>query len=264
MTREHIWGDWLKAFVRRDMNKHHFHAQRINRPGAAPTSITSLKAGDPLNSKVRVVCRSCNNTWLSQLQEQAKPFLVPLIRGDRTALGRNGQERVAAWCAMATMTAEYIDPDPYSIAVSQSEREWLMNNRTAPQGWRIWIGNYQRYKWIPRWVHFTFPMLDAKDMPKPEDVEPPFPNTQITTFTVGQLYVHTMSSAYSETVAKWYWGLGPAPTAGKLLAQIHPHKESIIAWPPTALTDRSADDIAGAFKRYTDALSLSMLGRRLF
>jgi hypothetical protein len=26
MSREHIWGAWLKAFVRRDMNKHHFHA----------------------------------------------------------------------------------------------------------------------------------------------------------------------------------------------------------------------------------------------
>jgi hypothetical protein len=264
MTREHIWGDWLKAFVRRDTNKHHFHAQRIHRPGAAPTSTTTLKAGDPINSKVRVVCGTCNNTWLSQLQEKAKPLLIPLIRGDRAALGQNGQERLAAWCAMATMTAEYIDPDPHSIAVPQSERDWLMNHRTAPDGWPVWVGHYKRHKWVPRWAHFTFPMLDAEDMPKPGDTEPPLPNTQVTTFTVGQLYVHVVSSAYPGTFAKWYWGLGPAPAAGSFLAQIHPHKESIIARPPMSLTDRSAGDIAGVFKRYTDAISLSMMGRRIF
>jgi hypothetical protein len=73
-----------------------------------------------------------------------------------------------------------------------------------------------------------------------------------------------MSSAFSDTVAKWYWGLGPAPAAGKLLAQISPPKESIIAWPPIGLTDQSADIIAAAFKLYTDAMSLSMLGRRLY
>jgi hypothetical protein len=161
---------------------------------------------------------------------------------------------------MATMTAEYIDVDPYSIAVPQSEREWLMDNGTVPPGWRIWIGNYQRHKWISRWSHFTFPMLDARDVPTSDHSEPPLPNTQVTTFTVGRLYVHVMSSVHADTVAKWYWGLGPAPIEGRLLAQIFPHKESIIAWPPQSLSDQSADGIAGAFKRYTDAISLSLLG----
>jgi hypothetical protein len=218
MSREHIWGDWLKAFVPPKMNKHNFHAQRINKPGATPSATTMLKAGDPLRAKVRVVCASCNNTWLSQLQQQAKPHLIPLIQGQRTALGSTAQERVAAWCAMATMTAEFIDPDPHSIAVSPADRDWLMQNRTAPPGWRIWIGNYRRKNWIPRWVHFTFPMLEAHEMPAQNDPIPPYPNTQATTFTVGQLYVHAMSSAYPKTIEKWYWGLGPAPLAGRLLA----------------------------------------------
>ena len=30
-----------------------------------------------------------------RIQEQAKPLLIPLIRGDRTALGQTGQEREA-------------------------------------------------------------------------------------------------------------------------------------------------------------------------
>jgi hypothetical protein len=107
-------------------------------------------------------------------------------------------------------------------------------------------------------------MLEAHEMPAQNDSTPPYPNTQATTFTVGQLYVHAMSSAYPKTIEKWYWGLGPAPLTGRLLAPIHPRKESLIGWPPTALNDRSAEDIAAAFHRYTDAISTSIVGRRLF
>jgi hypothetical protein len=128
------------------MNKHRFHAQRILRRGAAPTSTTTLKAGDPLRSKVRVVCASCNNTWLSQLQQPAKPYRIPLFQGQRTALSSAAQERIAAWCTTATTTAEFVDPDPHSIAVPQSDRDRLMNNRTPSPNWRIWIGNIRAAK----------------------------------------------------------------------------------------------------------------------
>jgi hypothetical protein len=35
MSREHIWGDWLKAHVPIRQNKHHFQVKRINQPGRA-------------------------------------------------------------------------------------------------------------------------------------------------------------------------------------------------------------------------------------
>jgi hypothetical protein len=93
LSREHIWGKWIKQFVRRDINKHHFHAQRIPRPGSPATSATHPKAGDPLSSQVRVVCVKCNNTWLSRIQDDSKLFLIPLIRGTRSVLGERGPEQ---------------------------------------------------------------------------------------------------------------------------------------------------------------------------
>ncbi len=264
MTAEHIWGDWLKAYVKIEMNKHHFEAIKVPAPGAPTTSVVRIKAGDPLRSKVRVVCEECNNRWLSEIQNSAKPFLIPLIEGKKCVLGKIAQERVAAWCAMATMTAEYIDPDPTSIAVPQRDRDWLMANGTAPPGWKIWIGRYQRHKWVGRWIHMTLPILEGKEIPAPEDKKPLLPNSQITTFTVGQLYVHVMSSTIPNMFDGWRWGWGPAPQAGRLLAQIHPPKESMIVWPPTSLTDASADGIAAGFERYIDAISRSMTGRRIF
>jgi hypothetical protein len=48
------------------------------------TARPDLAARDPLSSQVRVVCGPCNSGWMSQLQNQAKPFLTPLFEGALT------------------------------------------------------------------------------------------------------------------------------------------------------------------------------------
>jgi hypothetical protein len=261
MSREHIWGDWLKAYVRPAMNKHNFQAVRINRPGEQTTDIVTLRAGDPLRSKVKVVCADCNNRWLSEIQNRARPLLIPLITGERIALGSVAQERVGAWCAMATMTAEFIDRDPTTIAVPQSDRDWLRNNGMAPRGWWIWLAHYQRRKWPAQWVHLTLPILAAKDVPENAAEVYVMPNTQVTTFVVGSLFVHTMSSVEADNIAGWASML---PRRYPLLVPVMPQRESFVAWPSASITDATADAIASAFHRYVEGISRSLLGRRLF
>jgi hypothetical protein len=130
MTREHVWGEWLRQMVPAEMNKHEVRAERIGAPGTPLQAETRLRAGDPL-STVKVVCAACNSGWLSQIQERAKPYLIPLIQGQPTALGPDGQRALAAWCAMATMTGEYIDRDPTAIDVSQADRDCTRRPRRA-------------------------------------------------------------------------------------------------------------------------------------
>jgi hypothetical protein len=162
---------------------------------------------------------------------------------------------------MATMTAEFIDRDPNTIAVPQSQRDWLMNTATAPPGWRIWLTSYRRHKWPAQWVHLTLPILEAKDIPDEQSTDYVPPNTQTTTFVVGQLYVHVMSSVNPDNINKWATML---PRAEWLLVPLFPQKESFIAWPPTSIADRQADAIASAFHLYIEGISRSLLGRRLF
>ena len=260
MSKEHIWGDWLKAYITQTMNKHRFRTERINRPGIAPTRNMVLKAGDPLRSKVRVVCVDCNSQWLSRIQKCSKHFLVPLIKGEPTVLGKDAQQQVAAWCAMATMTAEFIDRDPNTVAVPQSDRDWLQNNGTAPTGWRIWIAHYQRHRWSAQWVHFTLPILAAKDMSDQPTADFDPPNTQTTTFVVGNLYVHVMSSVDPDNISNFATSLS---LDFPLLVGLFPQKASVIAWPPKGMSDRDADAVASAFQKHADGITRSLLGRRL-
>ena len=121
--------------------------------------------GDPLRSKVRVVCTTCNNTWMSGIQNTAKPYLVPMLDGKRCVIGETAQRTLATWIAMATVTSEFLIHDKAQIAVSQADREWLRHNGTAPPDWHIWIGHYRRYRSAEQWVHCSMPIYNSDEMP---------------------------------------------------------------------------------------------------
>ena len=52
---------------------------------------------------VKAVCRSCNTGWMSRLEDEAKPYLSPLIRGDNLSPGQaailsvEAQTVIARW-----------------------------------------------------------------------------------------------------------------------------------------------------------------------
>ena len=263
MSSEHIWGKWLKDYVRADRNKHHIHLTRIPSPNLANISELRIRAGDPIRANVRVVCEGCNNTWLSQIQESTKPILIPLIQGKKSVLGLSAQAQLAKWCTMATMTGEFLDRDPLGQGVSLAERQILCKHSDIPPNWRIWIARYRRYKWKGEWIHLSLPILDAENSADLKPGDPAPPNTQTTTFVIGELYIHVMSSTgHPDLTAKWAWP--PFSRISRLLIQIWPPKESFIAWPPESLTDRDADTIPTLFANVIDAASRSLLGRRIF
>lgn len=91
MTHEHIWGDWTRNYVPRPQNKHEFKAILAPTPTEEVHGPLKIRAGDPLNSQVRVVCGACNSGWMSQIQEYAKPYLIPLFDGDESVLDAPAQ-----------------------------------------------------------------------------------------------------------------------------------------------------------------------------
>ena len=53
----------------------------------------------------KMACKSCNNGWMSELENLAKPVLAPMIRGDAVRLSPLGQRHVASWVAKSALTA---------------------------------------------------------------------------------------------------------------------------------------------------------------
>lgn len=210
LSHEHVWGERLKDYVRSGMNKHHLHHEEVGKPGTQNRATLTLRAGDPLYSKAKVVCKGCNNGRLSDIQKRAKPYLIPLIEGRSAVTGTAALEAIAAWCVMATMTDEYLTRDPTAAAISQGERDWFRDHGTPPPHWKVWLGHYQRYRWQGRWAHFVVPILDAKHILRTEEDRRAPPNTQTTTFVIGDLYAHTMSTSGDPSlIARWDWVVAP-------------------------------------------------------
>jgi hypothetical protein len=262
LTYEHIWGRWLKNIVINTENKHRMSHTQIGRPGTLHITEMSHRTGGPLQANEKIVCRGCNNGWMSEIQKAAKPFLVPLIQGRTSLLGLPAQRAISAWCAMATMTAEYLVRDVTALSITQSERDWLRDNGTPPSNWKIWIGRANGR--MGMWRHYIAPILAAKDTGKASSEGLARPNTQTTTFIIGYLLVHVMSSTGSpETVTGWNWPL--STRIGLNLPRIFPTKESVIVWPSQPFTDAEVKLISDAFERVVEAAARSpFTGRRMF
>lgn len=91
-TEEHLVADWvLRAFAR--TKKPQF--------SLAGTMVTPdqmrLEAAEPI-STARVVCKPCNNGWMSRIDSAAAQVLKPLVQGKTSVDLANGAQRaVAGW-----------------------------------------------------------------------------------------------------------------------------------------------------------------------
>jgi hypothetical protein len=251
-TREHIWADWLAQYIPKTMPKHSSASSIVNADRSV-SKTSRLWGGDPRSRRLQIVCQPCNNHWMSDLQTAAKPILIPLIAG-RTkkslALRLEQQTILAAWAAMFVICAEYFYPT--RAAISVTDRRWLYNTKTAPNDFRIWIGDYERKEWVPHWGHCSL-RISAHEGEQGWAVHPdgtPRSNTQTTTFVVGRLFVHAYSCPFPEILH-----------ADKIvsfvdskLVQIWPPRHSFLLWPPAAISDRDADGLASAiFDRLDEA-----------
>jgi hypothetical protein len=143
LTREHMWADWLRDYIPRERIEH-YTAFKTFVPDKAEQTL-KRRTGDPHSTRIKCVCRKCNNEWMGKLQENAKPYLVPMLEGKNISLFRNGQNAIAAWATMMVMVSEYLEKDQGMVAIPSADRHWLYKQHRPPSSrWRIWIGQHRR------------------------------------------------------------------------------------------------------------------------
>jgi hypothetical protein len=249
MSYEHIWGEWTKDHIPRKANKHHAVQVRIRDIGEQEESVSRIRAGDPLDATVPVVCELCNNTWMSAIQNRAKPFLVPLFEGHYDLDG-TAQAMVSAWIAMATMTGEFSSKPHRIVGVTQSERTWFKDTQTPPRNWGIWIGHRRMTSSEMQWFHAAFPISDPENIPEVADDGFAQANSQSTAFTIGDLFILSISTPFPEIVGGWRWQ--NFRSARARLHQIWPIQSLAIWGAPLLIMDAEAKRIGTAFVRYME------------
>jgi hypothetical protein len=232
-SKEHIIADWLKNFI----PKTNLNYESLK--GTVHTTHTDEKlktrGGDFYSRTVRCVCDACNNGWMAKIQDEVKPIVTQMLKGDLD-LTDEQQAVLAKWIAMAVICSEYDHPD--MVTVTQQQREMLYKSGIVPDGFRIWIGNFNRVSWPAHWVHHP---VAIEKMPL---------NTQTTTYTVGQIFIHVMSSSTYD-VNKWKFKSDKSTG----IRQLWPITESPFNWSSKhTLEDANADAIANDLFAYVKSL----------
>lgn len=86
------------------------------------------------------VCATCNNRWMSTMEQKIKPVILPMFTGTKVSLDKNTQKKIAAW---ATKTAYMLS---YSESLQQPVhadwRQLMYVKREPPPTARVWLATY--------------------------------------------------------------------------------------------------------------------------
>ena len=212
LTKEHIFPNWLRNYIPRN-TQHTRHVTSY----VGQRSLSAGKVNRPGNihsQRLRVVCASCNNGWMSELQSRAKPHLIPLIDGSWSKLDDTACKTLAAWTAMFCTVWEQADPRSAEIPVEH--RKHLSKKSECPQDWHVWIARHHAQDQDPGMAnHFGFKGFRSNT----------HYSIQTTGFTVGQLFIQAFMAT---PPAKEWDGIAEQFSRSFDVQKLHPAYET---WP---------------------------------
>lgn len=242
LTKEHVLPDWLRAiFPRLPTDTHTLGAidwVALPTVGLVPLPSHSSAQGQVGSKKVKVVCKSCNNGWMSRLEETAKPLVEELLHGHHQTLREIDQRLLATWITKTAMTAEFIRPT--EVAIPKNDRQWLQQHLEPPAHWSIWADAYLGTKWQAGVIFHQGVGL----YPPPHPVRIGVKNTQYTVIGIGRFIAQVASSqipglTFSRQEKVWKTG-----------CQLWPLPQRDITWPPSQfLNEVGADAVVTNFGR---------------
>jgi hypothetical protein len=137
MTDEHLIAFWA----------HRAFAKQRKPTGSVRGTIREdgrlrLHDGDA-ELTAKIICRECNNGWVSRIDNAAAEAMRPLIRGERAVtLNREGQAAVAAWIYKTALTFDAAEHG--ADGSLRSLREGFKASRLAGPGCIIYAGPASR------------------------------------------------------------------------------------------------------------------------
>ena len=93
-----------------------------------------------VSHRVRAVCARCNNGWMSELEREARPHLVGLLKGTPCVLGAEAQTTVATW---AFKTSCVMSTTRHPNLVSGDDIDHLWRHGKPPVDVEILAGSYE-------------------------------------------------------------------------------------------------------------------------
>lgn len=237
MSEEHLWSEWMAPLLPKDKGTSYVeYAESFSATQPTGPKLLRNRQGGATDKRFKVVCKRCNETWMSAMEKAVQPRLTPLIKGEPTVLGECDRQMLADWIMLKAFVVEHTSYRGFPAAPisSQQDREYFMLLRQLPFGVRIWIAQHTSPK---KWRSAVFGHSFGAAPPYGPLPPPPRPkNAQIITLGIGALLIHIFWTT-SEPLYSWIKVEGLVPPFRELWPLTHED----IRWRP--LFTISEDDI---------------------
>lgn len=228
ISKEHVFSEWMHGLVVHPKENWHLNQRGI--PDRRPLLENRRRAGLTIHRTVKV-CKSCNESWMRDIEDEARSALTPLIVGNPTDLALDQQLTIAKWLTLKAIAAEY--DDLKNIGVTQRDRDAFFNTRIPLPKWQIYIGHYRGVDWQSRYHHNAFYLSEGGIRPPP-GVRPL--NAQLTILCYGQFFSFSVSNMAADAIVFPAWFDGP-------MHRIWPARTSAVRIPHATISDQDADEI---------------------
>ena len=189
LSKEHFWPKWCEPLFPRTAEDGRVEMSFAQADGArlvAPPVVTN-RPGRVIAKKLRVVCRTCNNTWMSRIEAEAQPVLTPLIQGKPTVLDETQQKTLTEWVALKVMIAEHSKGVDH--VTPQHSRAGFRATRRIPDGFQIWIGKCGEDRWRSCYYRSAATFGLPNETPKDAFQK----NTETVAIGAGDLFIFTLA-----------------------------------------------------------------------
>jgi hypothetical protein len=187
LSKEHIWPQWMAAYLPITAPNAHISEVHSGIPKQPRTLQRRSERPGPVHTKkVRAVCHKCNNTWMSAVEEQAKPILLRALSSQELTIEAAEAAHLSNWAVLKAVVGEHASADhltPYE------DRSAVRTSQTLPAYFRVFVAKHQSQTQTAYVRHSATLSLTLKGP------APPLPkgitrNIQITTLLVGPLCFH--------------------------------------------------------------------------
>jgi hypothetical protein len=137
-SQEHVWPNWAASLLADEGPLPHF--QQVIQEGRPGEERRFSKHAYSVT--VGVVCKKCNNGWMSDLELRVKPYLEAMLHGRGRDLHEGGLRTLGAWALKTSMMMVEQLYGAKRRVIPEVEHAHLFEHREPSERVRVWMASY--------------------------------------------------------------------------------------------------------------------------
>lgn len=143
LTKEHIYGKWLSEYldVPKKSTSHEIKIVHNNHVYINKNAKVARKNRDFFLLTLRIACKTCNETWMSEIQEASMKPMKKLFNKELDKIHRNDIKKISNWCLLNSISSQYTMDNIETV--NFEERRNFMHGNINNNQWGVWIGKIE-------------------------------------------------------------------------------------------------------------------------